>query len=120
MSARDWTRFANLYLQDGVANGERLLPEGYVDYAREVAPAWQSDGRPIYGGAFLWLSEIENQDGAPLKALHMRGAGGQSTNIIPSHDLVYVRIGKYSGARAGGEALDQMLPMLLDAVPAVE
>ncbi len=48
----------------------------------------------------------------------MRGAGGQSTNIIPSHDLVYVRIGKYSGSRAGGEALTEMLPMLLDAVPA--
>ena len=118
MSARDWARLGNLYLQDGVANGERLLPDGYVDYASTVAPAWQSDGRPIYGGAFFWLSEIEAEDGVPLKAIHMRGAGGQSTNIIPSHDLVYVRIGKYSGARAGGEALSQMLPMLLDAVPA--
>ncbi len=119
MSARDWARLGNLYLQDGVADhGERLLPEGFVDYASTVAPAWQSDGRPIYGGAFLWLSEIERENSEPLKAMHMRGAGGQSTNIIPSHDLVYVRIGKYSGARAGGEALTEMLPMLLDAVPA--
>ena len=118
MSARDWARLGNLYLQDGVADEVRLLPEGYVDYASEVAPAWQSDGRPIYGGAFLWLSETEMENGAPLKALHMRGAGGQSTNIIPSHDLVYVRIGKYSGAREGGEALNQMLPILLDALPA--
>ena len=46
--------------------------------------------------------------------------GGQSTNIVPSHGLVYVRIGKYTGARAGGQALGKMLPMLLEALPPVQ
>jgi len=119
MSARDWARLGNLYLQDGVWNGERLLPEGYVDYASTVAPAWDSDGRRIYGGAFFWITESISDEGGPFLAYHMRGAGGQSTNIIPSHGLVIVRIGKYTGSRAGGEALREMIPMLLEAVPQV-
>ena len=116
MSARDWARLANLYLNDGVWEGERILPEGFVEYASTVAPAWAADGRPIYGGAFFWV----NGDGArglPTTAYMMLGAGGQSTTILPSHDLVIVRLGKYTGASAGGEALQKMFPMLLDAVP---
>ena len=57
-------------------------------------------------------------DGMP-PSFSMRGAGGQSTTIIPSHELVVVRIGKYTGASEGGEALQEMLPLLLDAVPKV-
>ena len=47
----------------------------------------------------------------------MAGAGGQTTLIIPSHDLVVVRQGHYRGARAGGQALRNALVLLLDAVP---
>ena len=118
MSARDWARLGNLYLTDGVWNGERLLPEGYVEYASTTAPAWVSDGRPVYGGAFFWVDNEVGADGLP-PSFSMRGAGGQSTTIIPSHDLVVVRIGKYTGASAGGAALEEMVPMLLDAVPEV-
>jgi CubicO group peptidase (beta-lactamase class C family) len=115
LPARDWARLANLYLQDGVWNGERILPEGYVSYVRTVAPAWAADGNPVYGGGFFWV----NGDGGwplPKDAFAMLGAGGQSVRIIPSHGLVVVRIGKYRGASAGEAALDQAFPMFLAAV----
>lgn len=116
ISARDWARLGNLYLQDGVWNGERLLPEGYVRHVRTLAPAWVADGRLVYGGGFFWV----NGDGAtpvPTDAYSMQGAGGQSVTIIPSHDLVVVRIGKYRGAGAGGRALDAGFRRLLELVP---
>ena len=119
MPARDWARLANLYLTDGVWNGERLLPEGWVDYASETAPAWVADGRPRYGGSHFWV----NADGAgsiPASAFSMRGAGGQSTTIIPTHQLVVVRIGKYTGAGPGGRALRRAFEFLMEAVPPVE
>lgn len=116
IAARDWARLGNLYLQDGVWNGERLLPEGYVRHVRTLAPAWVADGRLVYGGGFFWV----NGDGAtpvPTDAYSMQGAGGQSVTIIPSHDLVVVRIGKYRGAGAGGRALDAGFRRLLELVP---
>ncbi len=117
VAARDWARLANLYLQDGVWNGERLLPAGYVSYVKTPAPAWVADGRPVYGGGFFWV----NRDGAtpiPREAFSMQGAGGQSATIIPSHGLVVVRIGKYRGADAGEQALDRAFELLMKVVPA--
>ncbi len=47
----------------------------------------------------------------------MAGAGGQNTIIIPSHDLVVVRLGHYKGSGPGGDALDRALVILMEAVP---
>ncbi len=119
LPARDWARLGNLYLQDGVWEGERILPEGYVEYATTLAPAWIADGRLRYGGAFMWV----NGNGGwpvPTTAYGMRGAGGQSTTIIPSHGLVVVRLGKYSGSGPGGRALNRTFEMLMEAVPPLE
>ncbi|GMV07115.1 MAG: hypothetical protein AMXMBFR53_33900 [Gemmatimonadota bacterium] len=116
LSGRDWARLGNLYLQDGVWNGERLLPEGYAEYARTLAPAWEADGRPIYGGAFQWINGTGSYP-VPTDATYFAGAGGQVTLMIPSHGLVVVRLGKYRGARVGGGALDDALELLMEAVP---
>jgi len=113
--ARDWARLGNLYLQDGVWNGERILPEGFVEFVSTLAPAWEADGRPIYGG-FFWINGTGTFP-VPREAYYMSGAGGQTTLIIPSHDLVVVRQGHYGGARAGGRAFREALALLLDAVP---
>jgi CubicO group peptidase (beta-lactamase class C family) len=114
-SGRDWARLGNLFLQDGVWNGERILPEGYVDFVSTLAPAWKADGRPIYGG-FFWLNGTGTFP-VPREAYYMAGAGGQTTLIVPSHDLVVVRLGHFKGAQAGGQALRRALELLMDAVP---
>jgi CubicO group peptidase (beta-lactamase class C family) len=114
-AARDWARLGNLYLQDGVWNGERLLPEGFVKFVSGVAPAWAADNRPIYGG-FFWV----NGDGAlavPPDTYYMNGTGGQFTIIVPSHDLVVVRLGHARGGRIGGKSLNGALALLMEAVP---
>ena len=115
MSGRDWARLGNLYLRDGVWNGERILPEGYVAFVSTLAPAWSADKRPIYGG-FFWI----NGDGTfpvPKDAYFMSGAGGQTTLIIPSHDLVVVRLGHYKGSQAGATSFRKALAILMEAVP---
>ena len=114
-SARDWARLGNLYLQDGVWNGKRILPEGYVKFVSTVAPAWQADGRPIYGG-FFWLN-TEAAFPVPRDAYYMAGSGTQIALIIPSHDLVVVRMGHYRGGGPGYQGLSRALALLMDAVP---
>ncbi len=116
MSGRDWARLGNLYLNDGVTpKGERILPEGFTTFVSTLAPAWVADERPIYGGLF-WI----NGDGAwpiPKEAYSMNGAGGQIVWIIPSHDLVVVRLGNYKGQREMRPTLSKALEILMEAVP---
>ncbi len=116
--ARDWARLGNLYLQDGVWNGERILPEGYAEFVSTIAPAWEADGRPIYGG-FFWINTTGTFP-VPRDAYYMSGAGGQTTLIVPSHDLVVVRQGHYAGAGDGGRALRNALALLMEAIPTSE
>jgi CubicO group peptidase (beta-lactamase class C family) len=115
-SARDWSRLANLYLQDGMWKGERLLPAGFAKFVSTPAPAWLNDGPPEYGG-FFWLNGLGRLN-APPDAYFMAGAGGQFAIIIPSHDLVVVRLGHYKGAVPGQAALNNALKLLLEAIPA--
>jgi CubicO group peptidase (beta-lactamase class C family) len=114
-SARDWARLGNLYLNDGIWMEERILPEGFVEFVSTVAPAWQADGRPVYGG-FFWINGTASFP-IPKDAYYMAGAGGQYTIIIPSHDLVVVKLSHYKGAEPGKAALDNALKILMEAVP---
>jgi len=114
-SGRDWARLGNLYLQDGVWNGERVLPEGYVKFVSTLAPAWEADKRPVYG-AFFWINGDDSFP-VPRDAYYMAGAGGQIALIIPSHDLVVVRLGHYRGGAPGFESLRKALALIMEAVP---
>lgn len=72
-------------------NGERILPEGYVNFVSTLAPAWAADKRPIYSG-FFWLNGTGTFP-VSTSAYSMLGVGGQLVLIVPSHDLVVVRMG---------------------------
>ena len=103
-TARDWARFGQLYLNDGMWNGERILPEGWVDFTRTPAPA---DSNRAYGAHF-WLG-VPSDPGEPVSALTdgaLQAAGheGQYLTIIPSHDAVIVRLGR----TRYGDAWDQV------------
>jgi CubicO group peptidase (beta-lactamase class C family) len=111
-TARNWARIGLLYLQDGLWQGRRLLPEGWTTFVSTPAPAWK---QPVYGGLF-WV----NGDGAwniPKSAYMANGAGGQRTFVIPTHNLVVVRMGHYRGDRPGMKALNSALSELIAAVP---
>lgn len=92
-TARDWARFGLLHLRDGVWAGERILPEGWVDYVASPAPAHPEDG---YGGQF-WVNAGGALPALPRDAFSARGARGQITMVIPSLDAVVVRLGHTPG-----------------------
>lgn len=112
-TARNWARLGMLYLQDGVWNGQRLLPEGFTRFVSTPAPAWK---RREYGGQF-WVNG-EGQWNLPRDAYFMSGAGGQQTFVVPSHDLVVVRMGHQRGAAAGAKTLNQALAAITAAIDA--
>ena len=102
-TARDWARFGQLYLNDGMWNGERILPEGWVQFTGVPAPA---DSNRSYGAHF-WLG-VPSDPGEPASvltdgALQAAGHEGQYVTIIPSHDAVIVRLGR----TRYGDAWDQ-------------
>jgi CubicO group peptidase (beta-lactamase class C family) len=94
-TARDWASFGQLYLNDGVWAGERILPEGWIAYSRTPAPH-APEGR---FGAHFWLRIPEGyrcggrQAPLPSDAFHAVGHEGQLLTIIPSRSLVVVRLG---------------------------
>jgi CubicO group peptidase (beta-lactamase class C family) len=110
---RNWARLGLLYLQDGMWQGERILPEGWAEFVSTPAPAWKQGN---YGGLF-WINST-GQWNLPRETYFMAGAGGQWTFVIPSHDLVVVRMGHFKGAGAGQRALNAAFTELLGAIRA--
>lgn len=108
---RNWARIGMLYLNDGVWNGERLLPEGWTKFVSTPAPSWADSS---YGG-MVWVNGRGTWP-TPRDAFAFRGAGGQETYVVPSLDLVVVRMGHFPGSRIGAEDLQKALPLIVAAV----
>jgi CubicO group peptidase (beta-lactamase class C family) len=95
-TARDWARFGLLYLNDGVWNGERILPEGWVKYTTTPAPAAPKGEY----GAQWWLNAGAKDNPAnrkypdvPPDSFQAEGFEGQYVFVVPSKKLVVVRLG---------------------------
>ncbi len=93
LSAYDWARFGLLHLWDGVWQGDRILPEGWAEF---VSTPTRSDPSRSYGGLF-WVNHGGRFPDLPADAYTAAGFMGQNTMIIPSLDLVVVRLGPSPG-----------------------
>ncbi|MBT1705228.1 serine hydrolase domain-containing protein [Chryseosolibacter indicus] len=116
-TARDWARFGLLYLNDGVWNGERILPEGWVKYT--TTPARGAD-RGQYGAQF-WLNagapgkpELRYYPSVPTDLYWADGFEGQNVFILPSKKLVVVKL-----SLSQGNYLDdnEFLAKIINALP---
>ncbi len=81
-----------LYLRDGIWDGQRVLPTGWVDYGRTMESD-DPEGGPY--GAHWWGVE-----GDAFGSFRASGYEGQSITICPALDLVIVRLGKTDAAHA--------------------
>jgi CubicO group peptidase (beta-lactamase class C family) len=113
--ARDWARLGLLYLQRGAWGGKQILPETFVEFVQQPAPAFEEPG---YGG-FFWLNRSGAMQTLPEDAYWMAGAGGQRTVIVPSLDLVIVRMGHLGGVLGGwADTMDEANALLVEAARA--
>ena len=102
-NARDWARFGLLYLRDGVWEGERILPPGWVSYSSTPSPT-APEGRY---GAHFWTNgktgtevRARSLKGLPADTFFASGYEGQFVVIIPSRKLVVVRLGQTQNRKA--------------------
>lgn len=115
-TARDYARFGMLYLNDGVWQGERILPEGWVAYSTtptRAAPKGEY-------GAHFWLNRGRTAQATerlyprlPADAFFARGYQGQIIAMIPSRNLVVVRLGMTYDDQWG---MESFITAIIDAI----
>ncbi len=81
-NARDFARFGKLLLNFGNWDGQQILDSAYV---KDASAAKLVD---FYGRSF-WIETESTGE----KCFYMRGINGQYIMVIPSQDLVLVRLG---------------------------
>lgn len=109
-TARDFARFGELQLRDGVVDGRRILPEGWVDHGRRPRSVGEEDGH-VYG-AHWWAA------GDEWGSFHASGYEGQTITVTPALDLVLVRLGKTPEERSEHLASwrDRVIGQMADAL----
>ena len=116
-TARDWARFGLLYLNHGVWNGERILPEGWVQYTTTPAPTAE---KGQYGAQFWLNAGAKNNPvdryfpDVPTDLYWADGYEGQNVFILPSKELVVVKL-----SLSTGDYLDdnKFLAEIIEALP---
>jgi CubicO group peptidase (beta-lactamase class C family) len=114
-SARDWARFGLLYLNDGVLAGKRILHEDWVDFS--AAATLDTD----YGAGF-WTNRSEHKNargrvrlGIPRDAFFASGDLGQRVVIIPSQQMVVVRLGDATDPTGDANGLARLVKEAIGA-----
>jgi CubicO group peptidase (beta-lactamase class C family) len=114
---RDWARFGLLYLNDGLWQNRRILPEGWVKYSTTPTPKapkgeygaqfWLNAGRPGEP-ADRWMPKV------PPDMFSLSGFEGQYVSVIPSKKLVIVRLGLSAVEKAWDQ--EQFIADVIDAL----
>jgi CubicO group peptidase (beta-lactamase class C family) len=124
LTPRDWARFGELHLRDGLWQGRRVLPEGWVQYVTTPTPK-APQGRY---GAHWWLNggdSVQTEAASrpwpllPADAYAARGYSGQWVLVVPSRELVLVRHGA-SFPDDGDDGTEALAATLLRALPPSE
>lgn len=101
-SCRDHAKMAYLYLQDGCWDGERLLATDFVDRATSSSSThnrgygywwWLNGEAPLLDSVDFHVKPGWMHDDAPEDAYCAAGLGSQMVEVIPSLDLIVVRMG---------------------------
>jgi len=118
-TARDYAHFGELYRNDGMAAGRRILPAGWAKFARTPTRS------PLYGAGF-WLEAKNHRpdrslmDGkGPLDAFSAQGHAGQIILIVPSKALTLVRLGLSGDDDPTWAALGDWMTPIVNAYPDV-
>ncbi len=114
-TARDWAKLGLLYLQRGAWQSEQLLNPSFVEFVQTpAAAAWRHD--PYYGGFFA-TNATRVIPTLPKDAYWMSGGGRQRVVIVPSKELVIVRMGHMSGLLFGlDETLQEVYRQIVSSV----
>lgn len=120
-TAQDFARFGLLYLRGGAWDGRQIVPRLWVDFARTPTPAKNVD---TYGAGW-WLTPAKGEGapyrslivGGPIDAFSAQGHEGQVILIVPSKDLVIVRLGRFDEQRGSWDALGDWLGELARSFP---
>jgi CubicO group peptidase (beta-lactamase class C family) len=116
-TARDFANFGELYRRDGLWMGRRLLPVGWVAFAR--TPTLQ----PAYGAGWWLEAPATNKEpslmrgAGPMDAFSAQGHDGQVILVVPSKGAVIVRLGLMDDGEGAWEALAAWLTPLVNALP---
>lgn len=113
-TARDLARFGLLLVNDGVWQGERLLPEGWVEFLTTPAPMRPTEAGQWGYGAQVWL--LDSLPGIPAGTFTTAGNKGQFVTVVPKHDLVIVRTGvdpagvRFAQGRLAADIVAELYP----------
>lgn len=84
----DWVKLGQLYLQNGFWAGENIISEDWVSFVRQPAPNSNEKF-----GAHFWLNLGGSLTDVPADTYSMNGFQGQRLFIIPSEEMVVLRLG---------------------------